>query len=1009
MIKRNQQFFNGANMLLDMAVTAGSFALVPLRATTVVLAAKTVLPAVLVWLSLALQGFYNTDRFYRLRQKAWLLFLALALSTAVTWPVLWVVGAAPHAALFAGAAALAYVLLVAKYTGMRRLMESLRAHGYNIKHVVVVGTGAAARQYAQDIRNKERLGYRVWGFVGKPSERLPQPLLCGYEGLDDLLHDTEADEVIVALEPGEEGRLQDIIALCAYNGIPYSLVAPVGGIPQVRYDINVVGSTRLLVPRQGRLDFVGWALCKRMFDVVVSAVGIVVLSPLLLVLALGVRLSGPGPILFRQERVGYRRKTFTMLKFRSMRSSGEESTAWTRDDDPRRTRFGMFIRKYSLDELPQLFNVLSGSMSLVGPRPELPFYVEKYRRTIPGYMLKHGVRPGMTGWAQVRGLRGDTSITKRIACDLWYIEHWSVALDLYILVRTLLGGMVNSESVGVPAARPTAKRSQARTAAHTWRRTGRKVFAACAYAATLLGLGYQMSRACFAEEVLAWWAMPRLILLGCELLVLVGLVAHRRPIEVRIVLLGLVWTFVSRLLVGENPLEEGGLCEAILSFACLFAAGACLGRRARRALMTLVTACLGFVLVVWALVGLRLMATLEPVAGFESIVLAADKTFPPLTYIKFYGFHRNVSPTFYLCEVGLLLYQCFRSENRAWKLVAAVFLPLAYLTVSVQRCRSVYLALAFLLTAAAALAGKECWWSKAGRPGRTALVGGLAALPLVLFVCYTPVADALLARAHQGFVQEMEAAYEAANAAQEAEPASAAESAAVGGAASGEATASSGQDGSQEATAPDGASASQEATAPDGVSASQGQMPLSADRRGTLVNTMSLSGRTAIWKALIPALQEHPRVLLVGQKDAGAMDIVNPNIVSPFMPDVPFKTNHMHNTLLQKLLVEGLLGFAICAIFLVCLLAREVTCVRRCGGKMRALCLLAATVLAMMGYGMLEPLLCTHSIVDSLLFCLIAGFFVRECDEMLWAQQRRRRAGKGRAGQRSGTKGRVSR
>ena len=174
-------------------------------------------------------------------------------------------------------------------------------------------------------------------------------------------------------------------------------------------------------------------------------------------IAVGVRLSGPGPILFRQERIGYNRRPFRMLKFRSMVPNREDTTAWTGQDDPRRTPFGAWLRKFSLDELPQLINVLTGSMSLIGPRPELPCFVEQYRKTIPLYMRKHQVRPGMTGWAQVNGFRGDTSIPDRIRCDLWYIAHWTPLLDLRILLRTVCGGMINRETLHRTARRKERK------------------------------------------------------------------------------------------------------------------------------------------------------------------------------------------------------------------------------------------------------------------------------------------------------------------------------------------------------------------------------------------------------------------------------------------------------------------------------------------------------------------------------------------------------------------------
>ena len=163
--------------------------------------------------------------------------------------------------------------------------------------------------------------------------------------------------------------------------------------------------------------------------------------------AIGTRLSSPGPILFRQERVGKDRKPFKMLKFRSMRVTGTEDTGWSTKNDPRKTKFGSFIRKFSIDELPQMFNVLAGQMSLIGPRPEVPFHVNHFKDEIPLYLVRQQVRPGITGWAQVNGLRGDTSIEERVKYDIWYIENWSLALDIKIVWKTVFGGLVNAETV----------------------------------------------------------------------------------------------------------------------------------------------------------------------------------------------------------------------------------------------------------------------------------------------------------------------------------------------------------------------------------------------------------------------------------------------------------------------------------------------------------------------------------------------------------------------------------
>lgn len=180
-----------------------------------------------------------------------------------------------------------------------------------------------------------------------------------------------------------------------------------------------------------------------------SAVLLILLSPVFLIIAVATKLSSSGPVIFRQKRVGLNKRSFIMYKFRSMRENTAQDSAWSSNSDNRRTFIGSLLRKTSMDELPQLWNVLKGDMSLVGPRPEIPYYVDQFRETVPLYMVKYQVRPGMTGWAQVNGLRGDTSIPDRVRHDLWYIEHWSLGLDVKILFKTAFGGMVNEEKIKI--------------------------------------------------------------------------------------------------------------------------------------------------------------------------------------------------------------------------------------------------------------------------------------------------------------------------------------------------------------------------------------------------------------------------------------------------------------------------------------------------------------------------------------------------------------------------------
>ena len=337
--------------------------------------------------------------------------------------------------------------MVGKRLAMRYTLRYVRAKGYNLKHNLVVGGGHLAKRYAETVAEDKSLGVHLAGIIPPKGDDWAQ-------WLEAQLHGDGIDEVILALEPEELGVTVQVIQLCEKSGTKVSVVPFYNDFIPTRASIDNIGSIKLIQLRTTPLDEPFNALIKRAFDIVASALALIVLSPLLAFIAAAIKLSSPGPVLFRQERVGLNKKNFTMLKFRSMRVNDAQDTAWTTNDDERRTWIGAFLRKFSLDELPQLWNVLRGDMSLVGPRPEIPFFVEQFRETVPLYMVKNQVRPGITGWAQVNGYRGDTSIPKRIEHDIWYIANWSFGLDMRILLRTAFGGMINREHVR--AAKPQA-------------------------------------------------------------------------------------------------------------------------------------------------------------------------------------------------------------------------------------------------------------------------------------------------------------------------------------------------------------------------------------------------------------------------------------------------------------------------------------------------------------------------------------------------------------------------
>lgn len=342
--------------------------------------------------------------------------------------------------------AVSTLLLTGKRAAMRLLLRRCRAMGYNQKRVLLVGHGEGAEAYLTRVAMDKNLGFRVIGYVAERGCWDALPYCGSYEELDAIFASEKPDEVVVAL-PTEEGRwMGRIINACEKDGTKLSVVPSYVRYMPANPQFDSVNGLPLINLRRIPLDNLGNAFLKRSADIICSLVLIILTSPLMLIAAIGVKLSSPGPIIFRQERVGKDKKNFYMYKFRSMRVNSSENTGWSKNVDDRKTWFGSLIRKCSVDELPQFFNVLKGDMSLIGPRPELPFFVEQFKEEIPRYMVKHQVRPGITGWAQVNGLRGDTSIKKRIEYDLYYIENWTPAFDLRILIMTAFC-MFNKEKV----------------------------------------------------------------------------------------------------------------------------------------------------------------------------------------------------------------------------------------------------------------------------------------------------------------------------------------------------------------------------------------------------------------------------------------------------------------------------------------------------------------------------------------------------------------------------------
>jgi len=325
-----------------------------------------------------------------------------------------------------------------------RIQWSLQARGWGQVRLLIIGAGDVARVILQKIRQSPGLGFEVVGFVNNGGgdqikSLLGLPVLGATRDISKIIEDERVDEVIIGMPEVSHQEILAIIANCERERVAIKVFPDVFQIMAAEVSIDDLNGLPLLSVRDVALH--GWHLSiKRGMDVLVGSILLVLASPIMMLVALLIKLDSPGSVFYAQERMGLDGKPFLILKFRSMRTDAEEgeSPGWTTQDDKRRTRLGTFIRRFSIDEMPQFINVLLGDMSLVGPRPERPIYVEQFKQSIPRYMERHREKAGLTGWAQINGLRGDTSIIERTKYDLWYIENWSILLDLKIILRTAI-------------------------------------------------------------------------------------------------------------------------------------------------------------------------------------------------------------------------------------------------------------------------------------------------------------------------------------------------------------------------------------------------------------------------------------------------------------------------------------------------------------------------------------------------------------------------------------------
>lgn len=335
---------------------------------------------------------------------------------------------------------------------IRYLLQYFREKGYNLKFILLVGYSRAAEEYINRINSNPQWGYVVRGIL---DDSVPRGTL--YKGvkvigtIENLLYilpQSKLDEIAITLSLKDYDHLEHIVDMCEKSGVHTKFIPDYNSLfPSRPYTEDLMGLPVINIRYVPLTNTLNW-LAKRAVDVVTSLVALVVFSPIMLAAAIAVKCTSRGPVIFKQERIGLHNRPFKMYKFRTMevQKPSVEEKGWTTKDDQRVTKVGKFLRRTSIDEFPQFFNVLKGDMSVVGPRPERPQFVDKFKEEIPRYMVKHQVRPGLTGWAQINGYRGDTSIKRRIECDIFYIENWTMSFDIKIMFLTIFRGFINKNA-----------------------------------------------------------------------------------------------------------------------------------------------------------------------------------------------------------------------------------------------------------------------------------------------------------------------------------------------------------------------------------------------------------------------------------------------------------------------------------------------------------------------------------------------------------------------------------
>lgn len=340
-----------------------------------------------------------------------------------------------YVAVILVASALSFALLFVKLLIVTKVVHAVRAKRKKTKKIIIIGSGKSAKELNRQIEENAHYGFCVLGCI--TDEDITEISKLGtFDEIEEIIERYNPHEVVIAGNFKDEEKIQAYLDICDKCGVRTAIVPPSYQYFKSKCQVDMMGTLPIINTRAIPLDNIINAFSKRVLDIIVSSALIIITLPLMLFAAIGIKLSSKGPIIFKQKRIGKNNEEFTLYKFRSMRVNEMSDTSWTTNEDPRKTRFGTLMRKTGIDELPQLFNVLFGTMSIVGPRPELPKFVEEYSKTVPLYKIKHQVKPGITGLAQIYGFRGDTSIERRIELDIKYIEEWTIFSDIKIICIT---------------------------------------------------------------------------------------------------------------------------------------------------------------------------------------------------------------------------------------------------------------------------------------------------------------------------------------------------------------------------------------------------------------------------------------------------------------------------------------------------------------------------------------------------------------------------------------------